>query len=253
MPQTAQGEAKPMSAGEIATLRGWIQEGAVYRPHWAFEVPGTARRSCPPGKARSAWVKTPIDNFILRKAWKKRISIHRPKPTRQFSSAASLSTSRVCCPLLPKSLHSCKPHLPMPTNIWWIVCWRGPPSASNERATGSTMPAMRIPTGCTSIIAATSGPIVTMSSGRSTANKPFDQFAMEQIAGDLLPMKNLDPLIGSGYVRLGVSSNEGGTITEELRVNIARERTEAFGASFMGLTVGLCGMSRSQIRSNDAA
>ena len=69
-------------------------------------------------------------------------------------------------------------------------------------------------------------------------NKPFDQFAMEQIAGDLMPAKNLDPLIGSGYVRLGVSSNEGGTIPEELRVNIARERTEAFGATFMGLTVG---------------
>ncbi len=69
-------------------------------------------------------------------------------------------------------------------------------------------------------------------------NKPFDQFAMEQIAGDLMPAKNLDPLIGSGYVRLGVSSNEGGTIPEELRVNIARERTEAYGATFMGLTVG---------------
>jgi hypothetical protein len=70
------------------------------------------------------------------------------------------------------------------------------------------------------------------------ANKPFDQFAMEQIAGDLMPATNLDPLIASGYVRLGVSSNEGGTIPEELRVNIARERTEAFGATFMGLTVG---------------
>jgi hypothetical protein len=61
---------------------------------------------------------------------------------------------------------------------------------------------------------------------------------MEQIAGDLMPAKNLDPLIASGYVRLGVSSNEGGTIPEELRVNIARERTEAYGAAFMGLTVG---------------
>jgi hypothetical protein len=70
------------------------------------------------------------------------------------------------------------------------------------------------------------------------SNKPFDQFAMEQIAGDLMPAKNLDPLIASGYVRLGVSSNEGGTIPEELRVNIARERTEAYGAAFMGLTVG---------------
>ena len=69
-------------------------------------------------------------------------------------------------------------------------------------------------------------------------NKPFDQFAKEQIAGDLLPPSNLDQIIASGYVRSGVSSNEGGTIPEELRVNIARERTEAYGAAFLGLTVG---------------
>jgi len=61
---------------------------------------------------------------------------------------------------------------------------------------------------------------------------------MEQIAGDMLPAKTIDPLIASGYVRLGVSSNEGGTIPEELRVNMVRERTEAYGAAFMGLTVG---------------
>lgn len=82
------------------------------------------------------------------------------------------------------------------------------------------------------------GPTVTNVIRSFNSNKPFDQFAMEQIAGDILPAKNLDPLIGSGYVRLGVSTNEGGTIPEELRVNIARERTEAFGATFMGLTVG---------------
>ncbi|MEA2257509.1 MAG: hypothetical protein QOJ51_334, partial [Acidobacteriaceae bacterium] len=69
-------------------------------------------------------------------------------------------------------------------------------------------------------------------------NKPFDQFAKEQIAGDLLPPRNLDQIVASGYVRSGVSSNEGGTIPEELRVNIARERTEAYGAAFLGLTVG---------------
>ena len=100
------------------------------------------------------------------------------------------------------------------------------------------MRAMRTPTDCTTTTAATSGHIAIIVIRSFNSNKPFDQFAMEQIAGDLLPANNLDPLIGSGYVRLGVSSNEGGTITEELRVNIARERTEAFGATFMGLTVG---------------
>ena len=39
MPQSSQGEAKPMKAADIAILREWIREGAVYRPHWAFEKP----------------------------------------------------------------------------------------------------------------------------------------------------------------------------------------------------------------------
>ena len=100
------------------------------------------------------------------------------------------------------------------------------------------MPAMPIPTGCTidnnRYIWAYRDYLIKA----FNTNKPFDQFAKEQIAGDLLPARNLDQIIASGYVRSGVSSNEGGTIPEELRVNIARERTEAYGAAFLGLTVG---------------
>src|SRR5205814_7358955 len=65
-----------------------------------------------------------------------------------------------------------------------------------------------------------------------------DQFASAEIAAGLLPAKKIDQLIASGYIRLGESSNEGGTIAEELKFNISRDRTEAFGATFMGLTVG---------------
>src|SRR5215471_19298751 len=65
MPQAAQGEAKSMSRGEIATLREWIREGAVYRPHWAFEVP--RRPAVPVTPTRAVWAKTPIDHFILAK------------------------------------------------------------------------------------------------------------------------------------------------------------------------------------------
>ena len=39
MPQSPQGEAKPMKPEEIAVLKEWVKEGAVYRPHWAFEKP----------------------------------------------------------------------------------------------------------------------------------------------------------------------------------------------------------------------
>ncbi len=117
-------------------------------------------------------------------------------------------------------------------------CWRSRLLAKSGRAIGWTTRATPIPMGCITTTAAISGPYRDYLIRSFNSNKPFDQFAMEQIAGDLLPAKNLDPLIASGYVRLGVSSNEGGTIPEELRVNIARERTEAYGAAFMGLTVG---------------
>jgi hypothetical protein len=69
-------------------------------------------------------------------------------------------------------------------------------------------------------------------------NKPFDQFVREQLAGDMLPMKTLDTVVASAYLRAGISSGEGGTLIEELRVNNKRERTEAYGAAFLGLTVG---------------
>jgi len=54
----------------------------------------------------------------------------------------------------------------------------------------------------------------------------------------MLPVKTLDTLTASAYLRAGISSGEGGTLIEESRVNNKRERTEAYGAAFLGLTVG---------------
>ncbi len=63
MPQTPQGEAKPMRPEEIAVLKQWIQQGAAYRPHWAFEVP--ARPSVPAVSSDRGWDKSAIDSFLL--------------------------------------------------------------------------------------------------------------------------------------------------------------------------------------------
>ena len=54
----------------------------------------------------------------------------------------------------------------------------------------------------------------------------------------MLPAKTLDTLVASAFLRAGISSGEGGTLIEELRVNNKRERAEAFGAAFLGLTTG---------------
>jgi hypothetical protein len=236
MPQNAQGEAKPMKDAEIAVLREWIKEGAVYRPHWAFEKP--ARPPLPQIDSSSkAPARNPIDAFILARLDKE--GLH---PSPQADKASLIR--RVTLDLTGL--------LPTPAETRAFVNDASPqayehlvdsllarPSYGEERARYWLDYARYADTyGLHYDNSRDIWPWRDYLIRSFNSNKPFDQFAMEQIAGDLMPAKNLDPLIASGYVRLGVSSNEGGTIPEELRVNIARERTEAFGAAFMGLTVG---------------
>ena len=235
MPQTAQGEAKPISAGEIAILKEWIKQGAVYRPHWAFEVP--TRPAVPNNAESQPWVKNPIDSFIFAQLKKEGLR-HSPLADK------SALIRRVTLDLTGI--------LPTPEEVQAFVSDSSPgayekvvdrllaqPTFGEQRARYWLDYARYADTyGLHFDNSRDIWPYRDYVIRSFSSNKPFDQFAVEQIAGDLMPMKNLDPLIGSGYVRLGVSSNEGGTIPEELRVNIARERTEAFGATFMGLTVG---------------
>ena len=232
MPQSSEGEAKPMKPEEIAILKQWVAEGAHYRPHWAFEVP--VRPTMPAAKEA---VGNPIDGFVLARLEKeglhpspeadKRTLIRRVTldltgllPTRQEVDAFLKDSSpqayeRVVDRLLASSAYGEQ------RTRYWMDYARYSDTYGLHHDNSRHIWAYR-----DYLIKA------------FQTNKPFDQFAKEQIAGDMMPAKNLDPIVASGYLRAGVSSNEGGAIPEELRVNIARERTEAYGAAFLGLTVG---------------
>ena len=235
MPQNAQGEAKPMSASEIAILKEWIKQGAVYRPHWAFEAP--VRPAVPHDRGIDAWAKNEIDNFMFAKLRKESL-----QPSAQADKAALIR--RVTLDLTgllptPEEVQSFVNNSSTDAYEHLVDRLLARPTFGEQRARYWLDYARYADTyGLHFDNSRDIWPYRDYVIRSFNNNKPFDQFAMEQIAGDLMPMKTLDPLIGSGYVRLGVSSNEGGTIPEELRVNIARERTEAFGATFMGLTVG---------------
>jgi hypothetical protein len=234
MPQSSLGEAKPMKPEEIAILKEWVAEGAHYRPHWAFEKP---QRPAVPQVQAAAWAKNPIDAFVLR-----RLNTEGLHPSPEADKHTLIR--RVTLDLTGL--------LPTPEEVNAFVADNSPQAyehlvdrllaspAFGEQRARYWMDYARY--------ADTYG--LHFDNNRYiwayrdyliksfNTNKPFDQFAKEQIAGDLLPPTNLDQVIASGWVRSGVSSNEGGTIPEELRVNIARERTEAYGATFLGLTVG---------------
>src|SRR5438034_752761 len=227
--------AVAMSGEEIATLKEWIRQGANYRPHWAFEVP--VRAAVPHDGGSDAWAKNAVDNFIFAKLEKEGLQpspeADKPALIRRVTLDLTgiLPTPEEVSAFLSDSSPDAYEHL--------VDGLLARPTFGEQRARYWLDYARYADTyGLHFDNSRDISPYRDYVIRSFNSNKPFDQFAVEQIAGDLMPMKTIDPLIGSGYVRLGVSSNEGGTIHEELRVNIARERTEAFGATFMGLTVG---------------
>lgn len=235
MPQSPQGEAKPMKAADIAILREWIKNGAVYRPHWAFEKP--ARPSLPAIAQQDGWGGTPIDAFILGRM--KKEGLHPSLEADKSTLIRRVTLDLTGLLPTPAEVKAFEQDASPQAYEHLVDGLLGRPAYGEARARYWMDYARYADTyGLHYDNSRDIWPYRDYVIRSFNSNKPFDQFAMEQIAGDMLPAKNLDPLIASGYVRLGVSSNEGGTIPEELRVNIARERTEAFGAAFMGLTVG---------------
>ena len=234
MPQNAQGEAQPLKPREIAILKEWIREGAHYEPHWAFQRPV---RPPLPAVKNEGWAKTPIDRFILARLEKEGL-----QPSPEASKAVLIR--RVTLDLTGL--------LPTPAEVNAFLADDSP--QAYEKVVDRLLASPRYGEQRARYwldyarYADTYGlhfdnnrhiwPYRDYLIRSFNENKPFDRFAMEQIAGDLMPAANIDSIVATGYVRSGVSSNEGGTITEELRVNIARERTEAYGAAFLGLTVG---------------
>jgi len=227
---------KTLKPEEIATLRRWIAEGAVYEEHWSFIPP---KRPAVPAvaKAQSKAVRNPIDAFVVARLAKDGLTPSAEADRRTLIRRVTLDLTGI---------------VPTPEEVETFVADKA--SDAYERVVDRLLASPRYGEHRARYwldyvrYADTHGihfdnyraiwPYRDYVFGAFNANKRFDTFVREQLAGDLLPARTLDQLAATGFVRCNPTTNEGGTITEEVYVNQTRDRVEAFGATFLGLTTG---------------
>jgi hypothetical protein len=230
-PPKAKKELKPEQK-EI--LRRWIASGAEYQPHWSLIAP---KRSVPPPVKDEAWIKNPIDRFILAKLEERGL---KPAPEAdRYTLARRLSLDLTGLPPDPAVVDAFvndkapDAYEKLVDKLQSSIHW-------GEHRGRYWLDAARY--------ADTHGIHIDnyreMWSFRDwvidafNRNMPFDQFTVEQLAGDLLPNRTLEQQIASGFNRCNITTNEGGAIAEEYLVLYARDRTETTSQVWLGLTAG---------------
>lgn len=224
----------PLSADEIATIRRWIEQGAEYEPHWAF-TPITAPPL--PKVVNQNWIRNPIDSFVLAE-----LEEHKLKSAAEATKAALLRRVTLDLTGLPPTIAELDAFLVDDS------------PAAYERVVDRLLASPRL--GERLAVDWLDGARYADTNGYYTdnerqawpwrdwvirafnENRPFDQFTIEQLAGDLLPDATLDQRIATGFNRNHMVTNESGSIDEEFRASYVMDRTDTTAAVWLGLTFG---------------
>ena len=224
---------KELTPNEIELLTQWVKQGAKWTQHWSFVPPTRPQR---PKLAGGDWAHSPIDEFTLSKM---RESGFDPRP--QASREKLLR--RLCFDLtgLPPTIEQLEEFLADDSaNAYEKAVDRLLQSDHfGERMALQWMDASRY--GDTSVYHA-DGPR-DMWAWRDAVvkayndNIPFDQFSILQLAGDLIPETPIEQKILAGFNRNNGTTDEGGAIAEEYRVEYAVDRVKTTATVWMGLTM----------------
>ncbi|MBX3323463.1 MAG: PSD1 domain-containing protein [Phycisphaeraceae bacterium] len=226
-----------LTAAEQDLVRRWIDQGARYEAHWAFEPPV---RPPVPERAQD-WGTTPIDAFILQTLEQAGIT---PSPEAdRVSQLRRLFFDLTGLAPTPDEIDEfLSDHRPDAYERWVDRLLTREPYRTRyaERMTAPWLDQARY--------ADTTG--IHMDAGRQMwlwrdwvlhayrDNMPFDQFVIEQLAGDLIPGASTWQVVASGFNRNHVITDEGGAIDEEYLVEYAVDRVSTAGSVLLGLTLG---------------
>ena len=222
-----------LSDDQKTLLDRWVREGAVYEPHWAFVPP---MRPTPPLVQQSAWPRNEIDRFVLEKLESAGL---RPAPEADRPTLIRrLSIDLIGLPPLPAEIDAfvadtdpqayerlvdrllASPHYGERMALAWLDAARYADSNGFQQDGDTWQWIWR-----DWVVKALN------------ADMPFDQFTIEQLAGDLLPDATVDQKIASGFNRNHLLNGEGGAIAEEQRFNNLFDRVDTTSTTWLGLTM----------------
>lgn len=224
---------KSLSDEEIAMIRQWIEEGAEYQKHWAFQGPVQPEI---PQIEGDEWSVNNIDRFILNE-----LIQNRMQPEEEADPYTLLRRVTLDLTGLPPTLEEIDHfvHDSSPNAYEKVVDRLLGSERFGERMALAWMDAARY--GDSSVYHADG--VRDMWPWRDwviqafNSNKPFDEFTVEQLAGDLLPGATIPQKVASGFNRNHGTTDEGGAIAEEYRVEYIVDRVKTTSMVWLGMTL----------------
>ncbi len=228
-------EKHPLKPAEIALLKKWIQQGAPYEKHWAFKKPV---RAALPAVKNKKWARNEIDRFILAKIEAAKL---KPSPPAERSILLRrLSLDLTGLPPTPAEVEdflkdkSPKAYEKAVDRLLaspaygerWARMWLDIARYADSAGYGSDPLRLNV------------WPYREWVIKAFNRNMPFDQFTIEQLAGDLLENATEDQRVATAFHRNTMTNTEGGTEDEEWRVAAVKDRAEVTAQAWMGLTMG---------------
>jgi mono/diheme cytochrome c family protein len=227
---------KTLKPEQVELLGKWIDEGGKYEKHWSFEP---AKEYAAPNVSKPEWVRNPIDRFILARLDQEKLNVSPEADRHTLIRRVSFDTTG-----LPPTRDEVQNYVndQSPDAYEKMVDHFLASPRYGEQMARYWLDLARY--------ADTNGYHIDneryMWRWRDwlidsfNKNMPYDEFTIEQLAGDLLPNPSLDQVIATGFNRNHMITFEGGVIPEEYRVQYVMDRVNTTSTVWMALTLGCC-------------
>jgi hypothetical protein len=224
---------KQLTPKQVELFRKWIQQGARWSEHWSFVAP--ERPPMPEVKAK-AWARTPVDSFVLARLEREQLTPSAPADRETLLRRLSLDliglpptpeeTDAFLADARPDAVERqvdrllASPHYGERWGRQWLDAARYADSDGFEKDKPRETWFYR-----------------DWVINAFNRDLPYNQFVIDQIAGDLVPNATQDQIVATGFLRNSMINEEGGVDPEQFRMEAMFDRMDAIGRGILGLTI----------------